>query len=148
MLKGIHPLLSADLLHVLARMGHGDDLAIIDGNHPAETVARATTTGQLVRLPGIRVEDALKAVLTVFPLDDFTDDPVRFMEVVGDPAAIPPTIAAMQGVLRESGYAGRFVSIERYAYYESVKRSFSVVQCGDARFWGNVIVRMGAIEGI
>jgi L-fucose mutarotase len=147
MLKGIHPLLSADLLHVLARMGHGDDLAIIDGNHPAETVASGTTTGQLVRLPGIRVEDALAAVLTLFPIDDFTDDPVRFMQVVGKPDELPPTVGAMQGVLRRSGYEGKFTSLERYAYYEAVKGSFAVVQCGDARFWGNVILRMGAIEG-
>ena len=55
MLKGIAPLLSADLLWILAAMGHGDDLAIVDGNHPAEAIARATTSGRLVCLPRLRV---------------------------------------------------------------------------------------------
>ena len=39
MLKGIHPLLSPDLLHALAAMGHGDTLAIVDGNFPAASNA-------------------------------------------------------------------------------------------------------------
>ena len=45
MLKGIDPRLSPELLYLLARMGHGDDLAIVDSNHPAETVAASTVTG-------------------------------------------------------------------------------------------------------
>ena len=64
MLKGIDPLLSADLLWILAAMGHGDDLAIVDGNHPAEAIGRSTTSGRLVRLPGITMERAVAAILT------------------------------------------------------------------------------------
>jgi L-fucose mutarotase len=32
MLKGIPPLLTPDLLHALASMGHGDAIAIVDAN--------------------------------------------------------------------------------------------------------------------
>ena len=96
MLKGMDPLLSADLLWILAAMGHGDDLAVVDGNHPAETIARATTSGRLVRLPGVTMERAVAAILTVLPIDDFTADPVRRMQVVGKPDEIPPVQQAVQ----------------------------------------------------
>jgi L-fucose mutarotase len=147
MLRGIHPLLTADLLHVLARMGHGDDLAILDANHPAETVAASTVTGTLIRLPGVRTDALTAAVMTLFPLDQFTDDPVRFMEVIGKPDELPVSVAAIQAELRKAGYEGQFASLERYAFYETAKTSFAAVQCGDARFYSNVILRKGAIEG-
>jgi L-fucose mutarotase len=145
MLKGLHPLLTADLLHVLARMGHGDDLAIVDANHPAETVAAATTSGQLIRLPGVRVEAAVAAVLSLLPLDDFTADPVRFMQVVGRPDETPEAVRAMQAAARAAGYAGGFAALERFAFYGAAKSAFAVVQCGDARLYGNVLLRKGTI---
>ena len=145
MLKGIDPRLPPDLLHILARMGHGDDLAIVDANHPAEMVAAATVTGELVRLPGLAVDSVLEAVLTLFPLDDFTDDPIRFMQVVGKPEARPDAVQAMEGVARRAGYAGRFHALERFAFYDAAKCAFAVVQCGERRLYGNVLLRMGAL---
>jgi L-fucose mutarotase len=147
MLKGLDPLLSPDLLHLLARMGHGDDLAIVDINHPAETVARATTSGVLVRLPGIAVERAVEAVLSLFPLDDFTEDPVRVMQVVDEADETPPAMAAIIHAVRHSGHAGKIERLERFEFYEAAKASFGVIQCGDPRFYGNVLLRMGAIAG-
>jgi L-fucose mutarotase len=147
MLKGIHPLLSADLLHVLARMGHGDDIAIVDANHPAEAVASATTSGVLIRCPGVAVDAMLAAVLTVLPVDSFTDDPIRFMQVVGDAATVPEAVADMRRQAVRAGFEDAFATLERFAFYDAAKRAFAVVQCGDARFYGNVLVRKGAIEG-
>jgi len=144
-LKGIDPLLSPELLHVLASMGHGDDLAIVDANHPAETIAANTVTGRLIRLPGIRVEAAATAVLTLLPLDDFTDDPVRFMQVVDKPEEVPPAVADLLKAIRAAGYAGRFVSLDRFTFYGAARAAFGIVQCGDARFYGNVLLRKGAI---
>jgi L-fucose mutarotase len=146
MLKGLHPLLSADILYLLARMGHGDDLAIVDLNHPAETVATATTSGVLIRAPGVRVEAMLAAVLTVLPLDTFTDDPVRFMQPVDAGDTLPEAIRDMQQATRDGGFAGAFSMLERFAFYEAARASFGVIQCGDPRFYGNVLLRKGAIE--
>ena len=145
MLKGLHPLLSPDLLHLLASMGHGDDLAIVDANHPAETVAAATTTGTLIRLPGVPVDTVLAAVLSVLPVDDFTEDPIRFMQVVGDPDSTPDAVASMQRAARATGYAGRFASLERFGFYAAAKGGFGVVQCGELRLYGNVIIRKGVV---
>lgn len=145
MLKGIHPLIPPDLLHLLARMGHGDDLALVDANHPAEAVAAATVTGELIRLPGTSVHQALEAILTLMPLDAFTPDPIRFMEVVGKPEEVPEAVVDMQRVARASGYRGEFAKLERFAFYEAARASFGVVQCGETRLYGNALLRMGVI---
>lgn len=143
-LKGIHPLLSPDILHLLARMGHGDDLAIVDANHPAETVAAGKP---LVRCPGVAVDAMAEAVLTLLPLDDFTADPIRFMEAVDAPDAAPEAVRDIENAARRAGFAGAFARLERFAFYEAARSAFGVIQCGDARFYGNVLIRKGAIEG-
>jgi len=148
MLKGIDPLLSGDLLHLLASMGHGDDIAVVDANHPAETVSRATVSGRLVRLPGVAMERAARAVLSVLPLDTFVDDPVRRMEVVGDPWEIPEVQAQVQREIDAA--AGRplaLVGLERFAFYAAARESFAVVQVGDPRPYGCFLFRKGIISG-
>ena len=148
MLKGIDPLLSPELLYLLARMGHGDDLAIVDLNHPAETVARATSSGALIRLPGVAVERVVAAVLSLMPLDDFTDDPVRLMQVVGDADATPEAMADIIQTVRASSFTGPIVRLGRFEFYDAAKASFGVIQCGDPRFYANVLLRMGALAGV
>jgi L-fucose mutarotase len=148
MLKGLDPLLSADLLWVLASMGHGDDLAIVDGNHPAERIARATTSGRLVRLPGVAIDRAVRAVLTVLPVDDLQPEPVRRMLVVANAAEVPEVQRGVQGEIdRALGKPSPMAGIERFAFYEAAKRAFAVVQCGDARPYGCFLVRKGVIAG-
>ena len=148
MLKGIDPLLSADLLWILAAMGHGDDLAIVDGNHPAEAIARATTSGRLVCLPGITMERAVAAILTVFPVDDFAPDPVRHMEVVGKPEDIPPVQRAVQAAIEQAaGRALAMAGLERKVFYAAARGAFAVVQCIDPRPYGCFLIRKGVIAG-
>ncbi|MEM6916314.1 MAG: RbsD/FucU domain-containing protein [Verrucomicrobiota bacterium] len=147
MLKGIDPLLSPDLLYVLAAMGHGDDLALVDGNHPAETVAAATTSGRLIRLPGVPIEAAARAILSVMPLDTFVEDPVRRMEVVGDPNAMPEAQLAVQKEI-DSADCGKITvhGLERFDFYEAAKSAFAVVQVGDYRSYGCFLFRMGVLS--
>src|SRR5689334_15536009 len=146
MLKGIDPLLSADLLWLLAAMGHGDDLALVDASHPAERIARATVTGRLVRLPGLTMAQAARAILSVLPIDDFEPEPVRRMEVVGDKSAIPSVQAEVQAELDRAAGRGLLMgSLERFAFYTAAKASFAVVQVGDARPYGCFLLRKGVI---
>jgi L-fucose mutarotase len=148
MLKTLDPVLSADLLWILAAMGHGDDLALVDANHPAETIASATTSGRLVRLPGLTMERAARAILSVLPIDDFEADPVRRMQVVGDADAIPAVQEAVQRELdRALGKSAPAAGIERFAFYEAARRSFAVVQVGDPRPYGCFLLRKGVIAG-
>ncbi len=96
MLKGLDPLLSADLLQVLRVMGHGDEITLCDANFPADAVARRTTSGRLIRLDGVDLTRALRAVLSVLPLDTFVPCAAHRMEVVGDPAQVPPVMREAQ----------------------------------------------------
>ncbi|GGG33155.1 hypothetical protein GCM10008026_12280 [Chelatococcus composti] len=146
MLKGLDPLLTPDLLWVLAAMGHGDDLALVDANFPAETVARRTTSGRLVRMPGLTMACAAEAVLSLLPIDTFVDDPVRRMEVVGDAVTLPPIQQEVQQVIdRAAGRALPLAGIERYAFYEAASRAFAVVQVGDMRPYGCFLIRKGVV---
>lgn len=146
MLKGIDPVLTADLLWVLDAMGHGDDLALVDANHPAEKIARATTSGKLIRLPGVTMARAARAILSVLPIDDFEPNPVRRMEVVGHPREIPEIQAEVQKEIDSAlGKPLAMSGLERFAFYEAAKKSFAVVQAGDARPYGCFLLRKGVI---
>ncbi len=148
MLKGLDPVLTPDLLWVLAAMGHGDDLALVDANHPAERIARATVSRRLVRLPGLTMARAARAILSVLPLDDFDPEPVRRMEVVGDAAALPAVQAEVQAEIdRTTEAALPLRGLERFAFYEAAKQAFAVVQAGDTRPYGCFLLRKGVLAG-
>ncbi len=148
MLKNLDPVLSADLLWVLAAMGHGDDLALVDANHPAETIAGATTSGRLIRLPGLTMQRTARAILSVLPIDDFEPEPLRRMEVVGDAAAIPEVQRAVQAEIDKAlGRPAPLAGIERFAFYDQARRAFAVVQVGDPRPYGCFLLRKGVIAG-
>ena len=142
MLKGLDPLLSADLLHALRAMGHGDELVIVDANFPA------TSMGQrVVRMDGVSATRALEAVLSVIPLDDFGDEPCARMQVVDDPDAVPEVCQQFQEVI-DRAERGRFqlAKIERFAFYERARQAFALVQTGETRLYGNVLLKMGVIR--
>lgn len=140
MLKGLSPLLSPDLLHILASMGHGDDIVLADANFPAATHGR-----RLVRLPGVPAPDVLDAVLSVLPLDTFVVQAALTMQVVGDAAAIPETVAAFNALLRQHGYPAA-ASLERFAFYERAAQAFAVVATGETRIYGNILLKKGVVS--
>jgi L-fucose mutarotase len=142
MLKGLDPLLSPDLLFVLAAMGHGDELAIVDANFPALNNAR-----RLVRLDGAGAPRALQAVLSVMPLDDFVDAPMAVIEVVGDPTAIPEPVKEFQKVADiTEGRAVARKGIDRFAFYDRAKSAFAIVATGETRLYGCVLIKKGVIR--
>ena len=145
MLKGINPLLNADVLQALRAMGHGDDLIIADTNFPSDSVARQTVLGKLLRIDATAAE-VVKAVLSLYPLDTFVDDSAARMEIVGKPDEIP---AVQQEVQKEidkaEGKAWPMISIERYAFYERSKRAYCVIQTGERRFYGCFAFRKGVV---
>lgn len=146
MLKTIDPILNADLLHALAAMGHGDDIVISDANFPADAVAASTHVGVPLRLDGVDAPRAVRAILSLMPLDTFVDAPARRMEVVGQPGEMP---AVQHEVAREIAAAeGRPVTlapIERHAFYEAAKNAYCVVATGERRFYGCFILKKGVI---
>jgi L-fucose mutarotase len=116
MLKNIDPLLNADVLHALRAMGHGDALILCDTNFPADSVARHTVLGKLLRIDGVDAPRAAKAILSVFPLDSFVEQAALRMEVVVRPDEIPPVQAEVQREIdRVLGQPSPMGSIERFA---------------------------------
>jgi len=141
MLRGIDPLLTPDLLKILREMGHGDEIAIVDANYPAAADAR-----RLVRLPGADTTEALRAILTLLPLDTYVDCAAHCMAVVGDPERVEPIMTEFQslidGIAVEDVRLGR---IERFAFYARVKDAFAVVATSERRLYGNIILKKGVI---
>jgi L-fucose mutarotase len=120
----------------------------VDANHPAERIARATTSGRLVHLPGIAIDRTVAAILTVLPVDDFEPEPVRRMQVVGQPDAIPVVQVEVQSMIdRTLGKPLLMSGIERFAFYKAASKAFAVVQCGDPRPYGCFLIRKGVIAG-
>lgn len=146
MLKGIDPRLGADLLHTLRAMGHGDMLIVVDTNFPAAAVARSTVLGRPLTMENLAAPEAIEAILSVLPLDTFVSDFAARMEVVGDPAAIPPVQAEVQGVVdRAEGRARPLPAVDRFAFYDLARQAFAVVQTGERRLYGCFMLRKGVI---
>lgn len=141
MLRDIPPILSPDLLWTLRAMGHGDEIVIADANFPAEGLGP-----RCLRLDGIPATDALEAVLTVMPLDTFTAEPALTMQVVDDPRAVPEIVRAFQDIVdRVADAPAHLGTLERFAFYERARGAFAVVQTGETRLYGNVILTKGVI---
>jgi L-fucose mutarotase len=145
-LKNIDPLLNADVLQALRAMGHGDRVVICDTNFPADSVARQTALGRLLRIDAVGAPRVARAILSVMPLDSFVDDAAARMEIVGRSTEIPPVQQEVQQEIdRAEGKSWPLVSIERMAFYERAKQSYCVVATGERRFYGCFIFTKGVI---
>lgn len=140
MLYGIDPILGPDLLHALRAMGHGDELAIVDANYPAESKAR-----RLIRLDGIDAVRVLDAVLSLMPLDTFVDCAAFRMAVVDDPKAVPDVCREFAKVMRRRAPGHRIGALERFAFYDRAEAAFATVATGERRLYGNIVLKKGVI---
>ena len=122
-------------------MGHGDEIAIVDANFPAES-----TAGRLVRLDGANATATLEAILSVLPIDTFAEDAAIRMAVVDKPDAVPPVCAAFREVLDRAMLSRiPLVAIERFDFYDRAKAAYAVVSTSERRLYGNIILRKGVI---
>ncbi|MDC0042824.1 ribose ABC transporter [Paracoccaceae bacterium] len=144
MLKGIDPLLNADVLRVLRAMGHGDDLIITDTNFPSDSVARQTVYGSLLRIDA-SAADVVQAVLSVMPIDTFVDDAAARMEVVDEPKTILPVMTEVQDKVSAVDGPNRMLPIERFSFYDRAKNAYAIIQTGERRFYGCFAFRKGVI---
>lgn len=141
MLKNIPAILSPDLLYALRAMGHGDEIAIVDANFPAEYLGP-----EVIRADGSSATDVLNAVLALLPLDDFVDHAAIAMAVVGDPNATPPIFGEFEQIIAKHEPAAKFSTIERFAFYDRARGASAVVQTGEGRLYGNILLKKGVIR--
>ena len=142
MLKGVDRLLSPDLLQVLAAMGHGDEIVLADANFPCTSTARHTVWGRVIPVHA-PLDDVARAVASLLPIDTFDGPAVQWMQVVGDPDALPDVVAACLPYLVTEGVSAG--GIERFAFYERARRAFAIVHTSEGRLYGNLILRKGVI---
>jgi L-fucose mutarotase len=146
-LKGIDQRLSAEIVHVLMLMGHGDDLVICDVNHPAASIAAETTYGRLIDMAGCDLPTAARAILSLMPLDTFVPAPVTRMQVVDDPTAERPVFARMQAVADSAeGRRVQMQSLERFAFYAEAKAAFAIIRTADSGPYGCFILKKGVVD--
>jgi L-fucose mutarotase len=149
LLKGIDPLLTADLLYVLRSMGHGDRLCVCDCNFPAAAVATQTTSQSKVIVLTVPLPEAVSAICSVLPLDFFTESPVQYMApsegLTMPPEGVEVIDAAKAAVAAHAGNAVEVTPVERFAFYEVAKTCYAVVQTMERRPYGNVILQKGVI---
>jgi len=139
MLKGISPLMSPELLEVLYRMGHGDEIVFADAHFPGESLGP-----RVVRADGLRIPDLLGAVLPLFELDSYADDPVAMMAAVdGDSLDARVAVSYREVIDQLAPGTPATVEIERFAFYERARKSFAIVATGDTSKYGNIILKKG-----
>ncbi len=145
MLKGIDPLLTPDLLKVLAEMGHGDEIVVADANFTAASLGRGKP---LIALPGVGVQRACEALLSLLPLDAAVVQPVAYMQVCDRPAGWRSALQRDVVTALETGghvQPGQCEAMERFAFYERVKNAFAIVHTGELQPYANFLLKKGVI---
>lgn len=141
MLKGISPLISPELLKVLCEMGHGDEIVLADANFPAESMGQ-----RVVRADGIGAAELLRAILPLFPLDQYDESNFVLMSVVpGDPT-VPVIWDEYRATLTAYEPDAKIQTIDRFAYYERAKKAYCIVATGKSAQYANILLKKGVIR--
>ena len=141
MLKNIPPILGPELLYTLRAMGHGDEIAIVDANFPGDSSGPT-----LIRLDGLTATEVLEAVLAVMPLDTFVDEQAIGMEVVGDPKKREATHKDFDKIVKKHEPDMKLTLLERFAFYDRVEGAYAIIQTGERRLYGNILLKKGIIR--
>ena len=150
LLKGIDPLLTAELLYTLRSMGHGDKLLICDCYFPASTTSKYTTSQKLINISQ-PLPETLYSICTVLPLDYFEPNGVAVYQMSPqDNVSMPDEGIQLQTecknvFINNHSYEGKIGNIERFQFYEEAKKCYAVVQTLERRPYGNFILIKGVI---
>jgi len=141
MLKGISTLLSPELLKVLMEMGHGDELVLADGNFPSASMGK-----RVIRCDGHGVPEILDAVLQLYPLDRYVENPVALMQLVPGDSVETPIWETYRSIVNQyEKQANGIENVERYAFYERAKSAYAVVATGEKALYANIILKKGVV---
>lgn len=137
MLKTISPLISPELLKVLAEMGHGDEIIFSDAHFPAHSMGP-----QVIRADGLKVSELLHAIIPLFELDSYAPPLVMMAAVEGD-SLDPRVEARYRDALSRQVPCPAITRIDRYAFYARAKKSFAIVVTGECAKYGNILLKKG-----
>ncbi len=141
MLKNVNPLLTGALLRRMDEMGHGDVIGLVDRNFPAYRYQVP-----VIDLRGADTGAASAALLSVFPLDSFADDPIRRMQIDGKPDEINGAAAALGAAARMAeGRDVEMIGVERFAFYEQATQAMVIVQTGETVPYSCFLLKKGTV---
>ena len=138
MLKGISPFISPDLLKVLAEMGHGDEIILADAHFPGHTFCR-----RVLRADGVRIASLLDAIIPIFELDSYAPPLVMMQVVPGDTLDPQVEFDYLQAIRRHAPAAPAPERIDRFAFYDRAKNVYAALITGEARKYGNILLKKG-----
>jgi L-fucose mutarotase len=141
MLKGLNPLLGPELLKTLRAMGHGDEIAIVDGNYPADTDAK-----RLVRMDGHTATDILDAILSVMPLDEMVPECAFRPAAHNDPERKELIFMEFERIVKQHEPKRHITTLVGADFYNRVKACYAIVASGEARLYGNIVLKKGVIH--
>ncbi len=141
MLKGLNPLLGPELLKVLRAMGHGDEIAIVDGNYPADADAK-----RLVRADGHSATAVLDAILSVMSLDEMVPDCAFRPAANHDPMLMEPVFIEFEAIVKKWEPQGHISALAGTEFYDRVKGCYAIVATSEARLYGNIVLKKGVIH--
>jgi len=143
LIRNVSPLISPELLKILAEMGHGDTIVLADANFPA----MSRSAKNIVRADGLGVPALLSGILDIFPIDTFVKTPVTFMKVVPEDGYKPVIWPVYKQLLGKHGINDENIAyLERMAYYEETDKSYCIVITGERARYGNIILKKGILE--
>jgi len=136
-LKGIDPLLGPELLAALARMGHGDEIAVVDRNYPAYSAGPP-----VIRADGVDTVRAVRGICSVLPLDTFVERPFAYMHD-GRDEPHPVTLDVLAVVRRAEGRDVGTEGLAREAFYRRARSAAVVLTTGESRPYGCFVLTKG-----
>ena len=143
MLKGISKIVSPELIKTLCEMGHGDEIVIADGNFPSANYGK-----RVIRADGISGAAMLETVLSLIPLDSYSDPNMILMELMDcDKGKINPVIWEKYKKIAEKADENvKIGNTERFAFYERAKNAYAVIATGEEAVYANIILKKGVIK--
>lgn len=142
MLKGISSIVSPEILKTISEMGHGDELLLADGNYPI-----FGQPDNVLRLDGHGIPQILEAILKLYPLDEYVENPVTFMDVLPDDPYVPTIWEEYESIISSSEASKIGITkIHKSAFYEQGKKTFAVIKTSERALYANVILKKGVVK--
>lgn len=139
MLKGINPIISPDLLKILAEMGHGDEIVLSDAHFPGHTFCPKN----VLRGDGLQIPDLLDGIIPLFELDSYDDPLIMMAAVEGD--TLDPQVEAdyMAAICKHAPDSPAPKRIGRFEFYDRAEKAYACVVTGTTAKYGNIILKKG-----
>ena len=139
MLKGIDPIVSPDLLKILAEMGHGDEIVLSDAHFPGHTFCPKN----VLRGDGLQIPALLEGIIPLFELDSYDDPLIMMSAVEGDELDPQVETDYLAAIKKNAPGAPGVTRIGRFEFYDRAEKAYACIITGTTAKYGNIILKKG-----